>query len=136
MKRVHLSRGSILLTAGLILSNVTIGQANSTIRVVLNNYDSMQNFRYYDQRGINVFETPKDNVTFQGFKVRFGAGFTQQFQSLKHENKLAAGYQSTNKLFAIEHFSDSSVKELGLAQNLSLFNKSPKWRNSIKMSPP
>ncbi|MFN7280687.1 MAG: hypothetical protein ACK5VH_11050 [bacterium] len=102
MKRVHLSRGSILLTAGLILSNVTIGQANSTIRVVLNNYDSMQNFRYYDQRGINVFETPKDNVTFQGFKVRFGAGFTQQFQSLKHENKLAAGYQSTNKLFALQ----------------------------------
>lgn len=102
MKRVQLSSGSILLTAGLMLSNVTIGQGNSTIREVLNNYDSMQNFRYYDQRGINVFETPKDNVTFQGFKVRFGAGFTQQFQSLKHENKLAAGYQSTNKLFALQ----------------------------------
>ena len=102
MKRVQLSSGSILLTAGLILSNVTIGQGNSTIREVLNNYDSMQSFRYYDQRGINVFETPKDNVTFQGFKVRFGAGFTQQFQSLKHENKLAAGYQSTNKLFALQ----------------------------------
>lgn len=102
MKRVQLSSGSILLTAGLMLSNVTIGQGNSTIREVLNNYDSMQSFRYYDQRGINVFETPKDNVTFQGFKVRFGAGFTQQFQSLKHENKLAAGYQSTNKLFALQ----------------------------------
>jgi hypothetical protein len=54
----------------------------------LSYYDSIQNFRYYDQRGINVFETPKDKVTFQGLRVRFGAGFTQQFQSLNHENYL------------------------------------------------
>lgn len=102
MKRLLIGKRSMLLTAGMVLGSMAIGQSNSNIQAVLNNYDSLQNFRYYDQRGINVFETPKDNVTFQGFKVRFGAGFTQQFQSIKHENKLATGYQSTNKLYALQ----------------------------------
>ncbi len=68
----------------------------------LSYYDSIQNFRYYDQRGINVFETPKDNVSFNGLRVRFGAGFTQQYQALKHENKGAANYLSTNKLYPLQ----------------------------------
>jgi hypothetical protein len=47
----------------------------------------IQNLRAYDQSGINVFETPKEtNVPFDGVKVRFGAGFNQAFQSLKHSN--------------------------------------------------
>lgn len=61
----------------------------SFVKEYLAYYDSIQNFRYYDQRGINVFESPKDKVTFQGLRVRFGAGFTQQFQGLKHENYLS-----------------------------------------------
>lgn len=45
------------------------------------------NLRAYDQSGINVFEDPKDTAaTFDGLKVKFGAGFTQQFQNLKHKN--------------------------------------------------
>ena len=45
------------------------------------------NLRTYDQTGINVFEdTKNDTAVFDGLKVRFGAGFTQQFQNLKHEN--------------------------------------------------
>ena len=45
------------------------------------------NLRAYDQAGINVFEdTKNDTVVFDGLKVRFGAGFTQQFQNLKDEN--------------------------------------------------
>lgn len=48
---------------------------------------TIQNIRPYDKSGINVFEDPKDsNSTFEGLKVKFGAGFTQQFQNLKHEN--------------------------------------------------
>ena len=47
----------------------------------------IDNLRAYDQSGINVFENLKvDNSPFDGLKVRFGAGFTQQFQNLKHEN--------------------------------------------------
>lgn len=47
----------------------------------------MQYWRPYDQRGINVFETGKaDTVAFDGVKVRVGGAFTQQFQSISHEN--------------------------------------------------
>src|SRR3954464_12425227 len=45
-------------------------------------------WRPYDQRGINVFETSKaeDTIPYTGKRIRLGAGFTQQFQNLKHEN--------------------------------------------------
>lgn len=48
----------------------------------------IQYWRPYDKRGINVFEIQKDKDTVQydGFKVRFGAGFTQGYQSMSHEN--------------------------------------------------
>ncbi|EON77103.1 hypothetical protein ADIS_2413 [Lunatimonas lonarensis] len=47
----------------------------------------MQFWRSYDQRGINVFETGKeDTVAFDGVKVRLGGAFAQQFQSLSHSN--------------------------------------------------
>jgi hypothetical protein len=52
---------------------------------------AIQYFRPYDQRGINVFETSKnDSVAYDGFKFRIGAGFTQGFQSLKHSNNAKA----------------------------------------------
>ena len=59
-------------------------------------------WRPYDQRGINVFETTKDQDTmpFEGPRIRFGAGFTQQFQVLKHENS-ALNNQAANKLYPI-----------------------------------
>lgn len=48
---------------------------------------TITNWRSYDQSGVNVFEAPKDeNTRFDGLKVRFGAGFTQQFQALNHSN--------------------------------------------------
>jgi len=47
----------------------------------------IDNLRPYDQSGVNVFENLKtDSSKFECLKVRFGAGFTQQFQNLKHEN--------------------------------------------------
>jgi hypothetical protein len=64
-------------------------QTRNFMKEYLSYYDSIQNFRYYDQRGINVFETPKSKTTFLGLRVRFGAGFTQQFQNLKHENYIS-----------------------------------------------
>ncbi|HSF45465.1 MAG TPA: hypothetical protein VLA58_05620, partial [Chitinophagaceae bacterium] len=76
-------------TAAPAADTLTPAQTRNFMKEYLSYYDSIQNFRYYDQRGINVFETPKDNVTFQGLRVRFGAGFTQQFQGLKHENYLS-----------------------------------------------
>ncbi len=49
----------------------------------------LDNFRYPDQRGINMFEAPKDTVnTFDGLHVRVGGASTIQFQALDHENSM------------------------------------------------
>ena len=46
--------------------------------------ESLQYFRQNDQRGINVFETPKENdVEFEKLKVGVGGAFALQFQGLK-----------------------------------------------------
>ncbi|SDG37976.1 hypothetical protein [Psychroflexus sediminis] len=47
----------------------------------------LDNFRPRDQRGIHIFEAPKDTVSdFDGVKVRVGGASTIQFQALNHEN--------------------------------------------------
>ena len=49
----------------------------------------LQYFRPWDQEGINTFEPSKkaEQPEYTGLKVRIGGSFTQDFQSLKHENK-------------------------------------------------
>ena len=61
------------------------------------------NLRPYDKSGINVFEAPKDtNAAFDKLRVQWGAGFTQSFQGLKHENtannlyKMSPGFNTAN----------------------------------------
>ena len=50
----------------------------------------IQHIRPQDKRGMNVFESPKNDATpYAGFRLDLGAGFTQQFQGLKHENSAA-----------------------------------------------
>lgn len=71
----------------------------------------IQNWRPYDQRGVNVFEPKKDiDTEFNGLNVRIGAAFTQQYQAVKHSNestpvwaKLANGKDSinVNKLYPL-----------------------------------
>lgn len=47
----------------------------------------LDNLKPRDQRGINIFENPKDSVTtFEKLKVRIGGAFALQFQGLKHES--------------------------------------------------
>ncbi len=53
--------------------------------------ERMQNMRAYDQTGINVFEAPKEQTSFDGMRFNIGAGFTQAYQSLKHENDRPGG---------------------------------------------
>ena len=78
------------------------------------------NWRPYDQRGINVFETSKqpDSIPFEGLRVRFGAGFTQQFQGLKHSNK-AENNATTNKLYALTPGFNTSMANLNLDVQLA-----------------
>ncbi|MBK7869325.1 MAG: hypothetical protein IPJ74_00915 [Saprospiraceae bacterium] len=68
----------------------------------------IQYFRPYDQKGVNTFE-PKKNVeipAFEGIKVRIGGAFTQQYQSISHENKADVklhtdGKTDLNKLYPL-----------------------------------
>lgn len=76
----------------------------------------IENFRAYDKSGINVFETPKtDTVTFDGVKVRIGAGFTQQFQALKHSNNST----STAKLYDLRSGFNLATANLNIDAQLA-----------------
>lgn len=74
---------------------------------------TIQNLRPNDQRGINVFEAPKnDAVPFTGFKLNFGAAFTQQFQGLAHSNTAPArlvNNVNVNSLVPIGHGFNNAV---------------------------
>jgi hypothetical protein len=67
----------------------------------------IQYMRANDKRGINVFETPKvAGAPYEGFKLNFGAAFSQQFQGLGHENTAAPKVTNNvdaNKLMDIGH---------------------------------
>jgi hypothetical protein len=67
---------TMFLLIGLVITQLSFAQ----------NRD-LDNFRPRDQRGINVFEEPKDTVTsFENLKVRIGGASTLQYQSINHEN--------------------------------------------------
>lgn len=91
------------------------------------------NLRPYDKSGINVFEAPKDsNAVFDKIKVRFGAGFTQSFQGLKHENtsgglyKITPGFNTANaNLFMDVQLSDGI--RLNLTSYLSSRHHNETW---------
>lgn len=91
------------------------------------------NLRPYDKSGINVFEAPKDNSTvFDKLKVQFGAGFTQSFQGLKHENapgglyKITPGFNTANaNLFMDVQLADGI--RLNLTSYLSSRHHNETW---------
>ena len=83
----------------------------------------LQHFRAADQRGLNVFETPKfDETSFEGMKLVWGGAFTQQFQGLQHKNsaapKVAAGVDA-NQLITIGHGFNNAVANLNLGVQLA-----------------
>src|ERR1700694_6339144 len=87
----------------------------------------MQNYRPEDKRGINVFEAPKDeSVAYEGFKLQWGAAFTQQFQGLDHSNTAAPNLVTTavvttdaNKLIRIGHGPNNATANLYLNGQLA-----------------
>jgi len=78
MKTRIVSLKSLLIMLGLLFTGLLAFAQQSAI----------QYWKPYDKRGINVFEVQKDtdSVQYDGFKVRIGAGFTQGYQSLNHQN--------------------------------------------------
>ena len=87
----------------------------------------IQNFRPFDMRGINVYEAPKDETPFTGFKISWGAGFTQQFQGLDHSNTAAAVIKqdaakkdyNANQLVRIGHGFNNAMANLYLNAQLA-----------------
>jgi len=94
--RVQLTTlAAALLLAAPAVAQETAGKASSgsgKAEAAVNTQPTVviQNFRPADQRGINIFEAPKnDGVPYAGFKLDWGASFTQQFQSIEHSNTAA-----------------------------------------------
>ena len=87
----------------------------------------MQNYRPEDKRGINTFEAPKDETQeYTGFKLQWGAAFTQQFQGLDHKNTAAPRLVTTNgvttdanQLVRIGHGPNTAVANLYLNGQLA-----------------
>lgn len=85
MKTMISRLSSIMMMGLLFLAGTAFAQQSA-----------IQYWRPYDQRGVNMFETSKnDTVVFEGLKVRFGAGFTQGYQSMKHSNSARAILSAT-----------------------------------------
>lgn len=101
MKKYITNAAKVLLAIGMIVPVVTMAQKDEKFSYGAPNY-----MRPYSKSGINVFEATKadDSVKYEGMKIRFGAGFTQQFQSLKHENPLAINNTGTaaNRLYPLQ----------------------------------
>jgi len=89
----------------------------------------INHIRPADQRGVNVFETPKeDAVPFNGFVLSFGGAFNQEFQGLQHTNTAnvvmvtpaAGGTQvNNNALIPIGHGFNNAVANLNVNAQLA-----------------
>lgn len=81
----------------------------------------IQYFRPYDQKGLNVFETSKiDTVGFEDIKLRIGANFTQQFQSLSHSNsENMVGEVNKNALYQLSPGFNLAMANLNLDAQLA-----------------
>ncbi len=112
----------------------TSDTAKPKLLVVESKYMSMapkieiQNFRPFDKRGINVFESPKEEgAAYTGFKLSWGGSFTQQFQGLDHSNTAAPRMipdankvlYDANKLVRIGHGFNNAEANLNLNVQLA-----------------
>jgi hypothetical protein len=85
----------------------------------------IQYLRHADQRGVNVFESPKEaGADFTGLKVSWGGAFTQQYQNLTHQNtaasKIATGSTvNQNQLIALGQGFNNANANLNLNVQLA-----------------
>ncbi|MBB1283769.1 hypothetical protein HRH25_05220 [Flavisolibacter sp. BT320] len=93
---------SILPIALLIAAAVPfVSQAQDNNKEV---YLRPSNWNPYDKRGVNTFETSKaaDTIPFDGLRIRFGAGFTMQYQNIEHKNTAINNTGTgSNRLYAV-----------------------------------
>lgn len=78
------------LVIGLLLTGFSFNAQNR----------DLDNYRQPDQRGVNVFESPKDTVsTFDAVQVRIGGASTLQYQAVDHENSGAVALKEIGANF-------------------------------------
>ena len=86
---------------------------------------SMQFFRPNDKRGLNTFETIKDDTTqFNGLKVKVGGNFEQSFQMLRDQNTAASATQpgftgNVNSLIPLTDGFDLAMANLNIDAQLA-----------------
>jgi hypothetical protein len=97
--------------------------AKSENKVSLYRPFDINHIRPADQRGVNMFEAPKeDQVPFTGFALSFGGAFTQEFQGLQHENTATAVVTNgvnANQLINIGHGFNNAVANLNVNAQLA-----------------
>ena len=91
----------------------TSATASTTSQIVI------QHLRPADQRGVRMFEAPKnDDVPFTGFRIDWSAAFAQQFQGLDHSNDALANPNANgvdqNQLYDMGAGFNTAAANLGL----------------------
>src|SRR4029079_19173143 len=104
-------------------TDTTDKAAQKTTRASLYRPFEINHIRAADQRGVNMFEAPKeDQVPFSGFALSFGGAFTQEFQGLQHQNAATAVVTSgvnANQLINIGHGFNNAVANLNVNAQLA-----------------
>lgn len=111
----------------LVFLSLTTGALSAQTPAVVEYFRSdIQYFRANDQRGINIFETTKNDTTvFTGVKVRLGGNFTQDFQMLRHSNTAdivatpAAPTVNTNQLTKLTNGFNLAMANLNVDAQLA-----------------
>jgi hypothetical protein len=83
----------------------------------------IQRLRPVDARGLNTYEGMKnDGIPYTGFKLAWGAAFTQQFQGLGHSNTATPVLKNNvnaNQLMTLGHGFNNAVANLYLNAQLA-----------------
>lgn len=111
MKNLLKMFNGLLLTLLVLSGNNAIAQSD------------IQYYRENDKRGIHVFETTKeDAIPFTKLRVKVGGNFTQDFQSLTHENNatpVIVNGVNTNKLVPLKSGFNLAMANLNIDAQLS-----------------
>ena len=78
----------------------------------------LPNMRPYDQSGTGIFEPPKEEGGDEGLRLRWGVGFTQQFQALDHSNAADPVFQ----VFGADTVNVNELIDIGPGFNLATAN--------------
>ena len=106
MKR-HLSLAALFALVLMLLPLTAAAQSVS--------FGEPDNFRPYNQRGVNLFEPAKVTTTeYNGLKLYLGGAFTQQMQALSHSNNADA--------VMVEDKNANQLVELGTGFNTATAN--------------